>query len=111
MNKKYIIPLIAFFTFVLGMVSMALPFLPFGWFLIFVTALLLLPYVPIFEKAFRWLARRDKSGVARKAGEKVSELYRWAGDFEKAEHIENTTNEATPYDDEPSADKEQQTKS
>lgn len=73
---------------------MAVPFLPFGWFLIFVTALLLLPYVKLFEKAFQWLAQRDKTGIARKAGIKVAELYRWAGDHKEADHITKVTEES-----------------
>ncbi len=94
MNKKYIIPIIAFFTFIGGLISLALPFLPFGWFLIFVTALLLLPYVKPFEKAFRWLARKDKTGIAQKAGTKVAELYRWAGDDKSANRITKVTEES-----------------
>lgn len=94
LNKKHIIPVIAFFTFIGGVASMAVPFLPFGWFLIFVTALLLLPYVKPFEKAFQWLARRDKTGISRKAGTKVAGLYRWAGDHKEADLITKMTEDS-----------------
>lgn len=93
MKKTYIIPLIAFLTFAVGTGAMVLPFLPFGWFLYAVTALLLLPYFPPMEKFFRWLIRKDNSGTAKKAGDKVADLYRWAGDYQHAEELEEFSEE------------------
>jgi len=89
MNKKFIIPLIATGTFVVGLICMALPFLPFGWLLLFITAMLLTPYFQPVKKFLVWMIKRDKTGVFDKARKKVSQLYRWAGDKKRAREMEN----------------------
>ena len=91
--SDYIIPIIAFFTFIGGVVCMVLPFLPFGWFLIFVTVLLLLPYIKAFEKGYRWVAGRDRTGISQRAGRMTSRFYRWVGDRKNADRIETVAEE------------------
>jgi hypothetical protein len=89
LNKKYIIPIIAFLAFAVGTAAMVLPFLPFGWFLYGFTALILIPYFPPIERIFLWIVEKDNTGLARKAGQKVAALYRWAGDFRNAREVED----------------------
>lgn len=93
-KKTYIIPLIATFTFALGTVAMALPFLPFGWALYGATVLILMPYFPFLQKAYKWMASKDGTGTALKAGEKVAELYRWADKEHVAQEIKDVNDEA-----------------
>lgn len=88
-KKKYIVPLIATGTFIVGLICMFLPFLPFGWFLMFMTALLLTPYFKPVKKLLVWMIRRDKTGICDKARKKVSQLYRFAGDRKRARDVEN----------------------
>lgn len=87
LKKKHIIPALSIFTFSAGIVCMVIPFLPFGWFLVFATILILMPYVNAFEKAFRWVAKRDRTGISHKAGKMVGRLYRWAGEHKHSAHI------------------------
>ncbi len=89
MKRTYTIPLIATGTFLLGLVCLFLPFLPFGWFLLFITALLLTPYFKPIKKLLLWAIKRDKSGIFEKARKKVSELYHWAGDKKRAHEMDN----------------------
>lgn len=89
MKKTFIIPLIATGTFILGMACLFLPFLPFGWLLLFMTALLLTPYFKPVEKLLKWLIQKDKTGTFNKARAKVARLYQWAGDTERAHQMEN----------------------
>ncbi len=89
MKRTYIIPLIASGTFILGLVCLVLPFLPFGWLLLFMTALLLVPYIKAMKKLLSWLIKWDKSGTFDKARKKVAELYHWAGDTERAKEMDN----------------------
>lgn len=92
-KRTYIIPLIASGTFTLGLISLFLPFLPFGWFLMIMTALLLTPYFKPMKKLLRWIIEKDKTGVFNKAREKVAELYRWAGDRKRAKEIDDFCDE------------------
>lgn len=88
MKKTFIIPLIATGTFIFGMICLFLPFLPFGWLLLFMTALLLTPYFKPVEKLLKWLIRKDKSGTFDKARSKVASLYHWAGDTKRGNDME-----------------------
>ena len=89
MKRIYIIPLIATGTFILGLICLLLPFLPFGWLLIFMTALLLTPYFKPMKKLLIWLIKRDQSGIFDKARKKVAELYHWAGDTARAKEMDD----------------------
>lgn len=89
MKRRYIIPLIATGTFILGLICLVLPFLPFGWLLLFMTALLLTPYIKPMRKLLIWLIKRDKSGTFDKARKKVAELYHWAGDKARAKEMDD----------------------
>lgn len=93
-KRTYIIPLIATGTFIFGLVSLFLPFLPFGWFLMIMTALLLTPYFKPMKKILAWIIEKDKSGIFEKAREKVAGLYQWAGDKEKAKEMNEFCDEA-----------------
>lgn len=86
-KRTYIIPLIATGTFVLGLLCLFVPFLPFGWFLMIMTTLLLTPYFKPMKKLLSWIIKKDKTGIFEKAKTKVAELYRWAGDTERAKEI------------------------
>lgn len=54
----------------------------------FITALLLTPYFKPIKKLLTWAIKRDKSGIFEKARKKVSELYHWAGDTERAKEMD-----------------------
>lgn len=41
-----------------------------------------------------WLAKKDRTGIVKKAGETASKLYRWADDFEHAEELESVIEES-----------------
>jgi|SRR5690554_4827461 len=79
-KQSYIIPLIATGTFILGIICLFLPFLPFGWLLMFMTALLITPYFSPIKKLLTWIIEKDKTGTFDKARKKVANLYHWVGD-------------------------------
>ena len=89
MKKTLIIPLIATGTFILGMICLFIPFLPFGWLLMFMTALLLTPYFKPVKKLLKWIIKRDKTGIFDRARSKVARLYKWAGDSKRAKEMAN----------------------
>ncbi|WPR76112.1 hypothetical protein [Algoriphagus sp. NG3] len=91
--KKYIIPAIAFLIFIAGLVCMVVPFIPLGWLLIALAALLMSPYIKFMRKFIGWLAKKDSTGIVEKAGEKASKLYEWAGDHKRAEKLETIIEE------------------
>lgn len=93
MEKKYIIPIIAFSTFIVGCVTLIVPFLPFGWLLFGLTALLLMPYFNPLKKGFGWVAGKDGTGTMLKMGKKVVLFYQWADDPKKAAQIEKVLDE------------------
>jgi len=87
--KKLIVPFVALITFSLGIVCLMLPFLPFGWLLMGITTLLLVPYFRPLEKLFRWLAKKDKTGFSEKARKTVEKFYLWIGDRRRALKMHN----------------------
>lgn len=94
-NKKYIVPVLAAVSFILGSISMILPFLPFGWFLWGVSALLVVPYFQRAKNAFGWISEKDSTGFISTVAVKIADLYRWAEDDEKAKEVEEAAdNEA-----------------
>ncbi|MEX0661910.1 MAG: hypothetical protein WEA58_09850 [Balneolaceae bacterium] len=90
MNKKYIVPALAIVSFLLGSVSMILPFLPLGWLLWGVSALLVVPYFKHAKNAFGWISEKDSTGFTSTIAVKIADLYRWADDAEKANEVEET---------------------
>lgn len=94
MKKAYVIPILAVITFVLGTASLMLPFLPFGWALYALTALILMPYLKPLRKVFMWIAEKDSSGTAIKVGYKIAALYRWSEKTEIARDVSKTVEEA-----------------
>jgi len=86
--KKFIIPAIAFLTFVIGLVCLMLPFIPLGWLLIALSSLLMAPYFKFMRKFIGWLVKIDKTGFVEKAGEKAAALYEWAGDKKRGKKLE-----------------------
>lgn len=93
-KRTYIIPLIATGTFLLGLACLLLPFLPFGWFLLIMTALILTPYFKPMKKLLSWIIEKDKTGMFEKARKKVAELYHWAGDDKKAREMNEFSNKS-----------------
>ena len=91
--RKFIIPTISFFIFIAGLVCLAIPFIPIGWLLIALTALLMAPYLKFMRRFIGWLVKMDKSGFVEKAGEKAAKLYEWAGDTERGEKLESIIEE------------------
>ncbi len=67
---------------------MILPFLPFGWLLWGVTALLVVPYFQRAKNTFSWISNKDSTGFISKIAVKIADLYRWADDAEKANEVE-----------------------
>ncbi len=88
MKRRWIIPILAFLSFVVGIAALFIPFLPFGWLFCFVTILLLLPYFKVFKTVVRWLAKHDKTGIIPKACQITANLYRWAKLEQYAREIE-----------------------
>lgn len=89
MKKRFIIPLIATGTFIFGIICLFLPFLPFGWLLLIMTALLLTPYFKPVKKLLKWIIKKDKTGIFERARSKVARLYKWAGDPKRAKEMDN----------------------
>lgn len=110
MKKAYVIPMLAVITFVLGTASLMLPFLPFGWALYALTALILMPYLKPLRKVFMWIAEKDSSGTAIKVGYKIAALYRWSEKTEMARDVSKTVEEAEKNGKERQAEKEAENK-
>lgn len=110
MKKAYVIPLIAIITFVLGSVSIMLPFLPFGWALYALTALVLMPYFKPLRKFFMWVAEKDNTGFAVKVGYKIAALYRWSEKTKLAREVSDTVREAEKNGEDKKAEKNDDTK-
>lgn len=106
MSRAYAIPFIAMLTFVLGTVSLMLPFLPFGWALYALTALLLIPYIKPLRKVFKWVAEKDSSGTAVKVGYKIAALYRWSHKSKLADEVTATVKEAEENNNKKECEKE-----
>ena len=87
LKRTYIIPLIATGAFILGLISLFVPFLPFGWFLLIMTAIILTPYFKPMKKFLAWIIKKDRTGIFEKARKKVVGLYRWAGDKKRAKEM------------------------
>lgn len=98
MNKKYFIPALAVVSFLGGSVSMILPFLPFGWLLYGVVALLVVPYFNSAKKALGWVADKDGTKSTSRVSEKIADLYRWADEEEKADEVEKAAEEEVTED-------------
>lgn len=96
MKRKYLIPIIAGLTFVVGTVFIMLPFIPLGWFLYALAVLLLVPYFKPFQRAFEWIARRDKSGFTKRACRLSAKVYLWARDEKNADVLEKLGEECEP---------------
>lgn len=92
-KKAYVIPTVACITFVVGSISIVLPFLPLGWALYGITALILMPYLPPLKRFYMWLAAKDRTGIATKIGLKIAVLYRWSEKTDLSREILGTVNE------------------
>jgi len=98
--KKYIIPALAIVIFLAGLASLMLPFLPFGWLFLALAALLVAPYFKFMRRFIGWLAKKDNSGLVKKAGGKAARLYRWAEDEDRAGKLETIIEENSDEDGE-----------
>jgi hypothetical protein len=85
--KKLMIPAVAVLILIAGLVFMLIPFIPLGWPLVGIAALLLSPYLKFMRKFISWLAKKDRTGFLRKAGKKAERLYKWAGDHKRARKL------------------------
>jgi hypothetical protein len=94
MNKAFVIPLIAILTFAIGTACLMLPFLPFGWALYALTALILMPYIKPLRKVFMWVADKDRTDTVVKIGYKIAALYRWSNKTKLANEVIATVKEA-----------------
>jgi hypothetical protein len=56
---------------VAGIGFFVVPFLPFGYILLFIGAVLLAPEIPLFRRFFTWLESKDKSGRLKKVLNKI----------------------------------------
>jgi uncharacterized membrane protein len=92
--KKYIIPSIAVLILILGLVFMLIPFIPLGWPLVGIAALLLAPYVKFMRKFIKWLAGKDRTGILEKAGKAAAKLYHRVGDHRRAKKLRAIVEEA-----------------
>jgi len=72
-------------VFTLGIISMLIPFLPFGWILIFCGMLLLLPYFPSVRKWLKKLSEKDNTGTFKKVRRHVLRFYMWSHEISKQE--------------------------
>lgn len=75
--KKYIRLIIGIITALLGIVFMFIPFLPFGYLLLFISAFFLASYIPILKKFMSFLREKDKKGYIKKAEEKIHQFENW----------------------------------
>jgi type III secretory pathway component EscV len=85
--KKLMIPAAAVLILIAGLVFMLIPFIPLGWPLVGLAALLLTPYIKLMRRFISWLAKKDKTGFLKKAGRKAEQLYKWAGDHKSARRL------------------------
>jgi len=69
-------------TFVSGILLMAVPFLPFGWFLIAASLLLLMPYFKFFRKWVDKINEKDSSGKIKKLKRKITKFYDWCHELD-----------------------------
>jgi len=93
-SRKYFIPILAGLSFLFGTAFILLPFIPLGWFLYAVTALLLIPYFVPFQRGFEWMARRDTTGFTKKACRFTAKIYRWAQDEKNADLFDDMGDKA-----------------
>lgn len=75
--KKYIRLIIGIITALFGIVFLFIPFLPFGYLLLFVSAFFLASYIPILKKFMSFLRKKDKKGYIKKAEEKIHQFENW----------------------------------
>jgi uncharacterized Tic20 family protein len=89
-RKKHLIPVLAGIAFIIGIISLLLPFLPIGWLMIGISLFILLPYLSPLRKLFIWASKKDDTKVVSRAGQKVVELYAWAHEYQKAAEVKRT---------------------
>ncbi len=87
--KRILFFVVGFMVFILGLICLMIPFLPFGWLLIIVSCILFLPYFPSIKRALIWLEKRDRTGFSRKLKKWSSSFYNWTHDIEKCEEGED----------------------
>jgi uncharacterized membrane protein HdeD (DUF308 family) len=71
---KYIRIIIGIIILLAGIGFFVVPFLPFGYILLFIGAVLLAPDIPLFGRFFQWLESKDKSGRLKKV---LNKIYRF----------------------------------
>ncbi len=95
MKRKHLIPFLILFSFCAMLISIALPFLPFGSFFFVITLLLILPYFSPAERLLKWILCRDRTGIVKRACKTTAALYAWAEDHDAVTRIEHTLSSLT----------------
>jgi drug/metabolite transporter (DMT)-like permease len=75
--KNYIRLIVGIITALLGIVFLFIPFLPFGYLLLFISAFFLARYIPILKRIMSFLRKKDKKGYIQKAEEKIRQFQDW----------------------------------
>jgi drug/metabolite transporter (DMT)-like permease len=75
--KKYIRLIIGIITALLGIVFLFIPFLPFGYLFLFVSAFFLVSYIPFLKKFMNFLRKKDKKGYIKKVDAKIHQFENW----------------------------------
>ena len=65
---------------------MCIPFIPFGYVLVFLSLFILAPKIPFLKKYVRFLKRKDKKGHLKRIEDRMNE---WEASF-MAQSAENT---------------------
>jgi len=76
--SSYIRYIIGGLCAILGLVLMFIPFIPFGYVLIFLSLFILAPKIPFLKKYVRFLKRKDKKGHLKRIEERMNE---WESSF------------------------------
>ncbi len=80
--KRILFFVVGFLVFILGLICLMLPFLPFGWLLIIVSLLLFMPYFPFFKRWLSWLEKKDRTGFSKKMKKYSISFYNWTHDIQ-----------------------------
>lgn len=81
---KYFRIIIGIICFLAGIGFFFVPFLPIGYILLFVGAVLLAPEIPLFSRFFKWLETKDESGRLKKI---LNKLYQFTDNNDNNEVV------------------------
>jgi uncharacterized membrane protein YbaN (DUF454 family) len=75
--KKYIRLILGILTALFGIVFLFIPFLPFGYLFLFISAFFLSSYIPFMKKFKNFLSKKDKKGYIKRIEEKIRQFENW----------------------------------